>query len=131
MNFKNETYFKIHLKITLRSDTPLYILDFFREGLFHSDLPSVIYTYGFTFDHTPNFESGTYLLFQEVDHVYHLQIEHQFDFNNELETTRGYWLIGGLAQYAQDNEMAGYIKHMNLPVQIFSFKDKLCHWTSI
>jgi hypothetical protein len=118
----------IHLKIILRQDAPKYVIDFFSNGTHHPDLPSMLYSYGFTFDNNINFESGSFLLFQKVDEQYHLQIEHRFDFDDEAEVAPGYWFVGGLAQYAQDNAMAGYIKHQKVSTQLFGFKNKQCYW---
>jgi hypothetical protein len=118
----------IHLKIILRNDVPQFVIDFFTSGNHHEDLPSVLYKYGFRFDNLPNFATGTYLFFGEVQNKYYLQIEHQFDFDNEAEVAQGYWFVGGLAQYAQDNLMAGYIKHSHVSTQLFGFKNKQCYW---
>jgi hypothetical protein len=66
--------------------------------------------------------------------MYHLSIYHKFDFNDSDQVQRGYWFTGELAQYAEDNEMAGYIKHENhdekVGTQLFGFKDKLPFWLS-
>jgi hypothetical protein len=119
---------KIHFKIILRQDAPQYIIDFFSKGTQHEELPSVLFTYGFTFDNKVNFAKGTFMLFEKVGEQYHLQIEHQFDFNDEIEVAKGYWFVGGLAQFAQDDIMAGYIKHQEASTQLFGFKDKGCYW---
>jgi hypothetical protein len=79
----------LHLKIILRQDVPEYVIQFFTNGTKHDDLPSVLYTYGFTFDNKINFESGNFLLFQKVNEQYHLQIEHEFNFDDETEVAKG------------------------------------------
>jgi hypothetical protein len=118
----------IHLKIILREDVPNYIKDFFSFGTKHIELPTVLYSYGFNFDNTCNFESNRFMLFQRVGNNYHLQIEYQFDFDNEDEVSRGYWFVGGLAQFAKDNLLAGYIKHTHISHQLFGFKNQLPFW---
>jgi hypothetical protein len=103
-------------------------LTFFSKGTQHEELPSVLYSYGFTFDNTINFATGRFMFFEKVGEQYHLQIEHQFDFNDEIDVAKGYWFVGRLAQYAQDDAMAGYIKHLEVSTQLFGFKNKQCYW---
>jgi hypothetical protein len=118
----------IHLKIILSDDTPQYVIDFFNTGKQHPELPSVLYSYGFTFNNKPNFATNRFMMFEKVNKSYHLQIEYQFEFDNENEVLKGYWFVGGLAQYAKDNLMAGYIKHSAVSTQLFGFKNKQCYW---
>jgi hypothetical protein len=119
---------KIHFKIILRNDVPQYVIDFFSNGIQHTELPSVLYTYDFTFDNKIDFAKGTFLLFEKVGEKYHLQIEHQFDVNDEMGVAKGYWFTGGLGQYAEDNKMAGYIVHQETDTQLFGFKDEVVFW---
>jgi hypothetical protein len=123
----------ISLKIIFRDDVPKYVIDFFEKGIDYDQIPSVLKTYRFTFDNSCNIAGKTQMLFQQ-DKLgnYHLSIHHQFDFDDENEVAKGYWFVGGLAQYVQDNKMAGYIKHEDEKVgaQIFGFKDKLPYWLS-
>jgi hypothetical protein len=119
---------RIRFKIILRKDVPQYVIDFFSTGIQHPELPAVLYTYGFTFDNKVNLAKGTFMLFEKVGEQYHLQIEHQFDANHEMEAPRGYWFTGGLGQYAQDNKMAGYIVHQDTDTQLFGFKEKVVFW---
>jgi hypothetical protein len=125
---------RISFRIVLRPDTPGYVIDFFLKGLRHEELPTVLYDYGFTFDHRPSLQTGTYLFCQLVEKIdkdggvesrYHLCIEHEFDFDDEVEAAKGYWFVGGLAQYAENSNMAGYITHQDGSTQLFGFKDKL------
>jgi hypothetical protein len=119
---------RISLRTMLRKDAPQYIIDFFSKGTQHPQIPTVLYTYGFTFDNQPNFRTGTFLLFQKIDETYHLQIEHQFDAHDEMEAPKGYWFTGGLGQYFQDTKMAGYIVHADTDTQLFGFRDKVVFW---
>ncbi len=116
----------ISLNIFLRKDTPQYIIDFFEKGIKNDTVPSILYNYGFEFDNKPRFSSGTSLFFEVQNERYHLHIFHQFDF--EKEGAEGYWFVGGLAQYAEDSPMAGYITHADGNTQIFGFQDKMCFW---
>jgi hypothetical protein len=126
----------ISLHIILRDDVPKYVIDFFKKGIDHNEIPSVLKSYRFTFDNSCNIAGKTQMLFQQdKSGKHHLSIYHQFDFNNPDEAQKGYWFVGGLAQYAQDNKMAGYIKHdydedEKVGIQLFGFKDKLPFWLS-
>jgi hypothetical protein len=119
---------RISFRITLRKEVPQYIIDFFSRGTQHKAIPTVLYSYGFTFDNKPNFAKGTFLLFEKVGEKYHLQIEHEFDAKDEIEGGRGYWFTGGLGLYAEDCKMAGYIVHEEIDTQLFGFKDKVVFW---
>ncbi len=116
----------ISLNIILRKDTPQYIIDFFQKGIKNDEIPSVLYTHGFEFDNKPRFSNGTNLFFEEQNGRYFLNIYHRFDF--ETEAAEGFWLVGGLAQFAEDSSMAGYVTHADGLTQIFGFRDKMCFW---
>jgi hypothetical protein len=118
----------LSLNISLRKGTPAYITDFFTKGVKHEMVPSCLYDYGFTFDNKPNFSGKTTMICEENNGRFYLYIYHKFDF--DTEAGEGYWFTGGLAQYAEDDEMAGYIKHsdVTLGVQIFGFRDKVPVW---
>jgi hypothetical protein len=125
----------ISLKIIFRFDVPKYIIDFFEKGIIYDEIPTVLESYRFTFDNSCNIAGKTQMLFQQDKSLnFHLSIYHQFDFKDEEEVAKGYWFVGGLAQYAEDNKMAGYIKHENqeekVGTQLFGFKDKLPYWLS-
>jgi ribosomal protein S18 acetylase RimI-like enzyme len=118
----------ISLNITLRKDTPTYITDFFTKGIKHELLPSCLYNYGFKFDNKPNFAGKTTMICEENDGHFYLYIYHKFDFDSEAG--EGYWFVGGLAQYAEDDDLAGYIKHNyeDAKMQVFGFRDGMCFW---
>ncbi len=125
----------ISLNIILRDDVPKYVIDFFEKGIDHNEIPTVLKSYRFTFDNSCNIAGKTQMLFQQDESgKYHITIYHKFDFNDEEEVAKGYWFVGGLAQYAEDNQMAGYIKHENqvekVGSQLIGFKDKLPYWSS-
>ena len=114
----------LSLNIVLRKDTPQYILDFFQKGIKNDEIPSVLYDYGFTFDNQPRFLAGTTLFCEERYERFHLSIFHRFDF--ETEADKGYWFVGGLAQFAENNPMAGYVTHADGNTQLFAFYEKQC-----
>ena len=87
----------IHFKIILRQDVPQYVIDFFSKGIQHEGLSSVLYSYRFTFDNSCNIAGKTQMLFQQdKTGKYHLAIDHQFDFNDEMEVAKGIGLWVGL-----------------------------------
>jgi hypothetical protein len=118
----------ISLNITFRENTPTYITDFFTKGNKHEMVPTCLYDYCFTFDNKPNFSGKTTMICEEKAGRFYLYIYHKFDF--DTEAGEGYWFTGGLAQYAEDDDMAGYIKHSDetVGVQIVAFRDKVPYW---
>jgi hypothetical protein len=118
----------ISLNITFREDTPGYITDFFTKGTKHVMLPTCLYDYDFTFDNKPNFSGKNTMICEEKAGRFYLYIYHKFDF--DTEAAEGYWFTGGLAQYTEDDDIAGYIKHSDktVGVQIVAFRDKVPYW---
>jgi ribosomal protein S18 acetylase RimI-like enzyme len=116
----------LSMNLTFREKTFSYVTDFFKKGIKSDQLPSVLYDYDFNFKNKPNFSGKTTMFCEQKKGRYYLSIYHKFDF--ETEAAEGYWLVGGLAQYAEDNPMAGYITHAEGNTQIFGFKDKMCFW---
>ena len=118
----------ISLHLTFRKDTPQYVTDFFTKGIKNEQLPSVLYDYGFKFKNKPRFSDKTTMFCEEKKGRFYLSIYHKFDFNTEA--TEGYWFVGGLAQYAEDDDLAGYIKHTHEDAinHFFAFRDGLCFW---
>jgi ribosomal protein S18 acetylase RimI-like enzyme len=118
----------LSLHLLFRKDTPKYVLDFFEEGTKNNLLPTTLYDFGFKFDNKPNFSDDATLFFEEKNGRFYLQIFYKFDFNDD--SARGYWPVGGLAQYAENSKMAGYVTHADGNTQIFGFEEKLCFWKS-
>lgn len=126
----------ISLNLTFKKETPQYVLDFFTKGVKQIHLPSVLYGYDFKFNNKPNFSGKTTMFCEKKKGRYYLSIYHKFEF--ETEGAEGYWFVGGLAQYAEDADIAGYIKHTFEAaeaevfgrVQLFGFRDGLCFWRS-
>jgi hypothetical protein len=118
----------ISLHLVFKKGTPQYILNFFKKGVKSAPLPSVLYGYDFNFKNKPNFSGNTTLFCEKKKGRYYLNIYHKFDF--ETQAAEGYWLVGGLAQYAENDDMAGYIKHAETGTQLFAFRDGLPHWVN-
>jgi hypothetical protein len=118
----------ISLNLVFKKGTPQYILDFFKKGVKSPPLPSVLYGYGFNFKNKPNFSGNTTMFCEKKKGRYYLSIYHKFDF--DTEAAEGYWFVGALAQYAEDDDMAGYIKNTETGTQLFGFKDGLPYWIS-
>jgi [ribosomal protein S18]-alanine N-acetyltransferase len=118
----------ISLNLIFKKGTPQYILDFFTKGVKHVHLPSVLYDYDFKFKNKPNFSGNTTMFCEKKKGRYYLSIYHKFDF--ETQGAEGYWFVGGLAQYAENDDMAGYVKHTfeDAQTQVFGFRDGLCFW---
>jgi hypothetical protein len=127
---KKSSISTISLHLTFRKDTPQYVTDFFTKGIKNDLLPSVLYDYGFKFKNKPRFSDKTTMFCEKKKGRYYLNIYHKFDFNTEA--TEGYWFVGGLAQYAEDDDLAGYIKHTQEDAinHLFAFRYGLCFWKS-
>jgi hypothetical protein len=127
---KKSSISTISLHLTFRKDTPQYVIDFFTKGIKNEQLPSVLYGYDFKFKNKPNFTGKTTMFCEKKKGRYYLNIYHKFDF--ETEATEGYWFVGGLAQYAEDDDLAGYIKHTQEDAinHFFAFRYGLCFWKS-
>jgi [ribosomal protein S18]-alanine N-acetyltransferase len=116
----------LSLNLIFKKNTFQYVTDFFTKGIKSEQLPSVLYGYDFNFKNKPNFSGNTTMFCEQKKGRYYLSIYHKFDF--ETEAAEAYWFVGGLAQYAEDNPMAGYVTQPNGYTQIFGFKDNLCFW---
>jgi [ribosomal protein S18]-alanine N-acetyltransferase len=116
----------LSLNLVFRKDTFSYVTDFFTKGIKSEQLPSVLYGYDFNFKNKPNFSGNTTMFCEKKKGRYYLSIFHKFDFKTEV--AEAYWFVGGLAQYAEDNPMAGYVTQPDGNTQIFGFKDNLCFW---
>jgi hypothetical protein len=102
------------------------VIDFFTKGVKHEQLPSVLYGYDFKFKNKPNFSGKTTMFCEKKKGRYYLNIYHKFDFDRE--GAEGYWFVGGLAQYAENDDLAGYIKHAETGTQLFAFSNQLPYW---
>jgi hypothetical protein len=125
---KKSSVSTIVLNLTFRKETPQYVTDFFTKGIKSEQLPSVLYDYDFKFKNKPNFSDKTTMFCEKKKGRYYLSIYHKFDF--ETEGAEGYWFVGGLAQYAENDDMAGYIKHQETGTQLFAFRDGLPYWVN-
>jgi hypothetical protein len=116
----------ISLHLVFKKETHQCILDFFKKGIKHAQLPSVLYGYDFNFKNKPNFSGNTTMFCEKKKGRYYLSIYHKFDFNTE--GAEGYWFVGGLAQYAENDDCAGYVKLAETGTQLFAFRDGLPYW---
>jgi hypothetical protein len=118
----------LSLNLVFKKGAPQYFLDFFKKGIKNAQLPSVLYGYDFNFKNKPNFSGKTTMFCEKKKGRYYLSIYHKFDF--ETEAAEGYWFVGGLAQYAEDDDFAGYVKHTytGAKSQIFAFRNGMCYW---
>jgi hypothetical protein len=123
---KKSSISTLSLNLVFKKGTPQYVLDFFKKGIKSEQLPSVLYGYDFNFKSKPNFSGKTTLFCEKKKGRYYLSIYHKFDF--ETQAAEGYWFVGGLAQYAENDDMAGYIKHAETGTQLFAFRDGLPFW---
>jgi hypothetical protein len=123
---KKSSISTISLNLIFKKETHQCVLDFFKKGIKHAQLPSVLYGYDFNFKNKPNFSGNTTMFCEKKKGRYYLSIYHKFDFNTE--GAEGYWFVGGLAQYAENDDMAGYIKHAETGTQLFAFRDGLPYW---
>jgi hypothetical protein len=115
----------ICFNLSFRKDTPKYITDFFHKGIKDERIHGVLLNHAFTFDNKPHFGENMTMICEHSKGRYYLYIHHKFDF--DTKAAEGYWFSGGLAQYAEDDICAGYLKHSDptCDTQVFSFKDQV------
>jgi hypothetical protein len=118
----------LYLSLIFQKETPKFVIDFFMNGKNHAEIPAVLHSFRFTFDNSCNIAGKTQMLCQPSSENHYLTITHYFDFENDEEVGNAYWLIGGLAQYAKDNKMAGFISNNAAGTSIFGYKDQLPFW---
>jgi hypothetical protein len=110
------TYYTLSLQVVFKQNTPAYITDFFQKGIVSEKLPSFITKLGITFDNEINLivpetylsNYGAKIYIDDVPQnklFYNLLVEFDIDFYSQY-----FYLITFLASYAEDNNMAGFIK---------------------
>jgi hypothetical protein len=128
------SYSTLSLNMSFKKETPQYVTDFFHKGLKNKRLPAFLYDFGFDFNNKINlivpdmnlcqFGAKTY-----VDDVpnnrYFLNILHETDIDGLSEI---YALLATLAGYAEDNFMAGFIKHEGGDTDLFAFESGHIYW---
>ena len=127
-------YSTLSLNMSFRKETPTYVTDFFHKGLKDNRLPTFLYDFDFAFPSkielsVPNtyvceFAAKTYT--EGIpNNRYYLMIlqENDLDILHEV-----YALLATLAGYAEDNFMAGYIKHEGGDTDLFAFENGMIYW---
>ncbi len=128
------SYCTISLNMSFRKETPQYWTDFFHKGLKDNRLPTFLYDFDFTSPNkidlcTPNTYLCEYAAKTYTEGVpnnrYYLSILQEFDTDVSAEI---YALLATLAGHAEDNFMAGYMKHESGDTDLFTFENELIYW---
>jgi hypothetical protein len=128
------TYYTLSLQVVFKENTPTYITDFFQKGIVSDKLPAFITKLGITFDNTINLVSPEMYLHQYgakiyIDNqaqnklFYSLLVEFDIDLYSEY-----FFLITFFAGYADDNNMAGFIKCEDGETTLIAFKNGLPYY---
>jgi hypothetical protein len=128
------SYSTLSLNMSFKKETPQYITDFFHKGQKDKRLPTFLYDFDFTIPSKidlacPNtyvceYGAKTYTEGVPNNH-YYLTILQESDLDRLQEV---YALLATLAAYAEDNFMAGYIKHEGGDTDLFAFQDGYIYW---
>jgi hypothetical protein len=128
------SYSTLSLNMSFKKETPPYVTDFFHKGLKNKRLPAFLYDFDFTFPRKidlscPNTYLCEYTAKTYIDNVpnnrYYLSILQESDIDRLAEV---YALLATLAGYAEDNFMAGYIKHEGGDTDLFAFEGGYIYW---
>jgi hypothetical protein len=128
------SYSTLSLNMSFKKETPQYWTDFFHKGLKDKRLPTFLYDFDFTFPRKidlacPNTYICEYAAKTYINNVpnnrYYLSILQESDLDRLSEV---YALLATLAGYAEDNFMAGYIKHEGGETDFFAFEGGHIYW---
>jgi hypothetical protein len=128
------SYSTLSLNMSFKKETPQYITDFFHKGLKDKRLPTFLYDFDFTFPSKidlacPNTyvcEYGAKTYTEGVpNNRFYLSILQESDMDRLHEV---YALLATLAAYAEDNFMAGCIKHEGGDTDLFAFESGFIYW---
>jgi hypothetical protein len=128
------SYSTLSLNMSFKKETPQYWTDFFHTGLKDKRLPTFLYDFDFTFPSKidlacPNTYICEYAAKTYINNVpnnrYYLSILQESDLDRLAEV---YALLATLAGYAEDNFMAGYIKHEGGDTDFFAFEGGHLYW---
>jgi hypothetical protein len=128
------SYSTLSLNMSFKKETPQYVTDYFHKGLKNKRLPTFLYDFDFTFSSKidlacPNTYICGYGAKTYVDNVpnnrYYLSILQENDIDRLAEV---YALLATLAGYAEDNFMAGFIKHEGGDTDLFAFESGHIYW---
>jgi hypothetical protein len=128
------SYSTLSLNMSFKKGTPQYWTDFFYKGLKDKRLPTFLYDFDFTFPSKidlacPNTYICEYAAKTYTEGVpnnrYYLSILQESDLDRLHEV---FAILATLAGYAEDNFMAGYIKHEGGDTDLFAFQDGQIYW---
>jgi hypothetical protein len=130
------TYTTLSLNVTLREDTPDYVINFFQKGTINEKLPSFWNDLGLNEANKINLVTPSMVLVQHgakyyVDgkpkNRYFLQILLEYDLDFMMNV---YALIGTLAEFAEDTPCAGYMACETGDVTLFGYKNQVPIWAN-
>jgi hypothetical protein len=130
------TYTTLSLNVTLREDTPDYIIVFFEKGTINEKLPSFWYDLGLNEANKINLVTPSMVLVQHgakyyIDgkpkNRYFLQILLEYDLDFMMSV---YALVNTLAEYAEDTPCAGYMASETGDVTLFGYKNQVPIWAN-
>jgi hypothetical protein len=129
------SYSTIYINITFKENTPFYVTDFFQKGTQNERLPNFLYEMGLTFNNKINLTTPDMLLFGygaktytegKPNNKYHLSFAQEYDLDAYILTI--YPFVVFLAAYAENTQIAGYIKEERRPFNVFSIFVSLAYW---
>jgi hypothetical protein len=129
------SYSTIYINITFKENTPSYVTDFFQKGTPNERLPEFLFDMGLTFGNKINLITPDMLLCtygaktytnNKPNNRFYLSFAHEYDLDSYILSI--YPFVVYLAAYAEDSQIAGYIKEEWGPFNVFSYKDGLVYW---
>jgi hypothetical protein len=129
------SYSTIYVNITFRENTPKYITDFFSKGIVNVLLPDFLANMGLTFNNKINLTTPDMPLCEygaktytedKPNNRYHLSFSQEYDLDSYILSI--YPFVVFLASYAENTQIAGYIKEEWGPFNVFSFQNGLAYW---
>jgi hypothetical protein len=128
------SYSIVHINITFRENTPEYVTDFFVKGIKNERLPQLLNDRFFDLANKINLTTPDMLLCKFGAKTYVDNMPNNRWFLNILQEyeldgfSNIYALITTLASYAENTQLAGYIKHEFGAFDVFAFEDGLVYW---
>jgi hypothetical protein len=128
------TYYTLSLQITFQEKTPTYITDFFTKGIKNENLPIFLTKLGLSFENKINLLTPETYLSEYGAKIYidgkpqnrfhySLFVEFDIDFYSQY-----FYLITFLASYAEDNNMAGFVKCEDGETTLIAFENCLPYY---
>jgi hypothetical protein len=128
-------YSTIYINVTFKENIPAYITDFFQKGTHNERLPTFLYDMGLNFENKVNLTTPDMLLFENGAKTYfegkpknrfHLSFSQEYDLDSYILCI--YPFVVFLAAYAENTQIAGYIKEEWGPFNVFSIEGGLAYW---